>query len=90
MSNKFKVNDTVEWTSHSQSNSTTKKGTVVAVVPPSTKFPNVEAELSTKYTFVSRYGGGHPRTFESYAVLVSDGKYNMLYWPKPSQLRKAE
>jgi len=85
---KIVVGDTVQWTSHSHSNSTTKKGTVVAVVPPNTKFPDIETQLSTKYNFISRYGGGGPRTFESYAVLVFDGRYNLLYWPKPSQLRK--
>lgn len=88
----FHVGDTVEWTSQAGGYSKTKKGKVIAVIPP-----NVDPfrmELDGKHYVLpdgqripynsTTFGGGMARNHESYVVSVNDGK--AYYWPRVSSL----
>lgn len=89
--NTFSIGDKVEWTSSSNARKTTKTGEIVAVVAPGPRFTVSFQKIAEQHNAVSMYGGGMPRDYESYLVLVppatprSKGK---LYWPLVSKLRK--
>ena len=74
MTEKFKIDDEVEWVSQSGGHSLTKVGTVVFIVPPKTRPPYLIKNP------------GLPRDHESYVVKVTGRGY---YWPRMSVLRRA-
>lgn len=87
----MKVNNQVTWSSQAQGCTTTKTGTIAAVVPAGTE--------PKDHLFLKRHGlqeytrrfDGWPRDHESYLVLVKVGKTDkakpMLYWPRVSGLK---
>jgi len=79
----FACDDRVEWTSQSQSHTTTKRGTVVAVVPAGS---NPTRLIPAGKRCNSKAGFGMSRNEKSYLVAV-DGKGNQVYWPRACQLK---
>lgn len=83
----FKVNDQVIW----ESNGTTKRGRVVAIIPALCHFYNHVDKifLFDEYKKFNKYSkthlsDGYWRTHESYLVLVDEA---YLYWPRVNQLK---
>lgn len=72
---KFKIGETVKWTSQSQGYEKTKEGIVVNVVRIG-KLPNRRIHASTWLGMV--------RNHESYVVEVNGRNY----WPRVSQLKR--
>jgi len=73
---KFKVGDTVTWTSQAGGNTREKTGAVVEIIPP-----NVCA--TTGHNHVSK------RRHESYTVRIK-GHRGGLYWPHVCHLKAAK
>ena len=84
----FDVNDEVVWWSSAGGGRTEKRGKVVKVVQAGVQ-PSMD-KLAKKYGAKSVYGGGWPRSEESYVVLVSSGTKAKptLYWPRTSVLQR--
>jgi hypothetical protein len=79
----MQIGDRVEWTSQSARFRTTKRGEIVAVIPPET--PPGQC-LPDGFRCGSPTGFGMRRNHESYLVKV-DGKGRGLYWPRVRHLR---
>lgn len=90
----FRKDDVVEWTSQAGGRSKTKRGVVVAVVPPETGVLGVEEcyrEQSgvTPPPYSRQFDGGLWRSYESYLVLVpgpTDKSLPRLYYPRVTSL----
>ena len=80
----YKLGDKVTWKSQAGGHAKIKTGIIIKVIPPNHDFLTC-IRATTEYKLA--YGGGRPRDYESYAVLVKDsnGK-GVLYWPRVSQL----
>jgi len=78
----MKQGDRVQWTSQSAGVTTTKRGVIVAVIPPGME---PEMYMTAEYHCGSPDGFGMRRYHESYLVKV-DGKGNGLYWPRVCHL----
>jgi hypothetical protein len=84
---KFVIGDTVEWTSQSSGFTTTKRGTVVVIVPPKKEAWPL---IPKKHSLMSEFW--LPRDHESYLVSVPQGgkRKPKVYWPVVSKLKKVE
>jgi hypothetical protein len=85
----MKVGDRVQWTSQSLGFTTTKRGTVIAVVPAGRQASfflpeGFKCNSSAGYGFS---GYGFSRKHESYLVQV-DGKGKRAYWPLVKHLTR--
>lgn len=89
MSGKFRIGQSVKWTSQAGGHVRTKQGKIVMIVPATlsallrvleNKFPDCSV--------ANTYGHGYPRDHESYIVRVSSGTKakDKLYWPRVSAL----
>ena len=92
----FELGDVVKWQSGGLS-TTTKQGAIIDVLKAGDSVPVcVEKLKNDGLVFHSRWGGGHPRDHQYYAILVSRlglrGKKLMpyLYFPIVAMLRKVE
>lgn len=85
----FSIGDTVTWSSSAGSSETTKKGTVVAIVPADVDYYTVRALLDLP-PHRSMFGGGMRRDHESYIVSVPHKGKGMpaLYWPRVATLQR--
>jgi hypothetical protein len=81
----------VEWTSQAAGSTKTKRGKIVAVVPAHQDPSNEIVRLRDAHRAASsNLGGGGPRGYESFLVLVSGSTERSrphLYWPLPANLR---
>lgn len=82
----LKVGDTMEWDSQSHGHTTTKRGTIIAVVPP-----DIEPHrcLPAGYKPVDGAGFGIHRDHESY-LIAKPIKCKKAYWPRAYALRVVE
>lgn len=91
----FKVGDSVKWSSSAQGSTTTKTGTVIAVIPGGKKSADTVRKQVQKRekTRNSAFGYGGDRDHESYLVAVPQGTTGRakpkLYWPVVSKLQRA-
>ena len=76
----YKLTDQVEWTSQSGGYATTKRGTIIAIVPLGKNPPLVPSGYHARGNFGGR------RSHESYLVAVG----HAVYWPRVSHLRLSE
>lgn len=88
---KFKVNDTVEWTSQANGVAIRKRGKIVGRVRRGEDANDVAKRLKKRVSFkVSKKFGG-PRDHASFFVLVPGDTPNQtpqLYWPKVDYLNR--
>jgi hypothetical protein len=89
MGEKFKLGDTVRWTSQAGGHVRTKQGKIVELVP--SELPGSLRELEQMFpdcSVASTHGHGYPRNHESYIVRVPSGTKakDRLYWPRVSAL----
>jgi hypothetical protein len=80
----FKVGDQVRWVSQSAGRETSKKGIVVAIVPPEAR-PEDYIPDGMRKNSANGYGRSRPHT--TYLIRVA-GKGSMAYWPRVHFLEK--
>jgi hypothetical protein len=80
----FTVGDKVRWVSQSAGRETSKRGVVVAIVPPEAR-PEAYIPDGMRKNSANGYGRARPHT--TYLIRVA-GKGSMAYWPRVHFLEK--
>lgn len=82
----FNVGDWVEWKSQAGGSVTTKKGKIIAIIPPQVHAGDmIPPDYQDKRC---QFDGLMTRQKTSYLVAVPKGKSFHLYWPRAKHLRR--
>lgn len=92
MKQEFEKGDVVQWASQAGGQTSTKQGTVIAVIPARENIRDVVNQFKQARTHSVQWGGGIKREHTCYVVEIDRGQGRLpgLYVPKVSQLRKLE